>query len=272
MTPKIKALFLRVMAGVGGTQHAITLSLAKGCPIRGGSDGSLLHPDFCLHVSSFYLSVVQFHPSPSTPFFVQLQALRFKWNRPANDKYLPAPTNICLEIWSFIGEKVTNTSRWKSPSTAEASRSMSRHDVGSWIRSFSIFRPTYSRLPEGDENGATTEKAHASRSATRSHWKSTLLRYSPAVIIPLLILLALLFARRPILDTLHPTKFSDDPGADVYVNPDKTHYVPLKPGTFDSDQPYRKALVLASFSKQHVEWLSELNDEYVSKIAISYIS
>lgn len=45
----------------------------------------------------------------------------------------------------------------------------------------------------------------------------------------------------------------------------KTHFTAVEPLEYDPDRPHRKALVLASFANQHVEWLRELHSEYVAK-------
>lgn len=150
---------------------------------------------------------------------------------------------------------------------------MSRQSAGAgaWSRSFSIFSPSYARLPAEDENGDTAEKPDASRHTAWSQLSArlpTILRYSPIIIIPIFVLLAVLFAPRPTFDSARSTDPSTDTTTDTvtYTSANKTHALSLKPVPFDPEQPFRKALVLASFSRQHVEWLSEINDEYVTSI------
>lgn len=145
------------------------------------------------------------------------------------------------------------------------------HPFALWQRSSSP-TSTYVSVPT-DEDGEGLEKRTIPRPTTgvrspplssksSARWLSKhfiLFRILPSLLIPTLIVLLVVLGRRPIIDTIKNVAHSGLAGHDSAV--DRTTAEPLRPAKFDPSQPYRKALVLASYSAQNVEWLTEISAE-----------
>lgn len=146
---------------------------------------------------------------------------------------------------------------------------------GFWVRSFAIFQPSnYLRVPseenhEHQENDdhAGSEKHYDFKAAARSRLPFLLLRVLPWIVIPACITLAIIFIKNPIANGIHHITHQPElpPRPSAGGNMEKTHALPLEPLAFDPNQPHRKALVLASYSKQSVEWLDEVPIEYAQQ-------
>lgn len=142
---------------------------------------------------------------------------------------------------------------------------------------------TYQSVPaeEGQDHAERAEKTYTTTSSSpRISSTSITSRLSPRTVlalrillfllIPIIILLVIIFEGPSISRGI--SRISEPPGPSLPPRPgdpgfewkgNKTHAVPLDPVAFDPKDPFRKALVLASFSRQHVEWLEEMHSEYV---------